>query len=60
MMNTITTQTVEWLAATGAPNGIVILTLLTHPAMWSEKAQKTVSTAYQRWTDRLSGTGGGA
>jgi len=42
---------VEWLAATGAPNGLVLLFALTRPATWSRVAVEAVR-------ERLGGAGG--
>ncbi|SEF56065.1 hypothetical protein [Halobellus limi] len=37
-MADVTAVAAEWLAATGAPNAVVILALLTSPATWSKRA----------------------
>jgi len=34
---------VEWLAATGAPNWLVVLALLTRPTTWAKEAKARVS-----------------
>lgn len=54
MMDTIATQTVDWLASTGAPNAVVVATLLTHPSVWSDKVQELGARAL----DRLTADGG--
>jgi len=33
---------VEWLAATGAPNWLVVLALLTRPTTWAQEAKSRV------------------
>jgi len=42
-MNEIVAGVVEWLAATGAPNGLVVLALLTHPATWARNVRDRVA-----------------
>jgi hypothetical protein len=32
----------DWLASTGAPNGLVLLAVLTSPATWSRRATSFV------------------
>lgn len=34
-MSDVVRVTVDWLASTGAPNAVVVVALLTHPAVWS-------------------------
>jgi len=34
---------IKWLAATGAPNWIVVLALLTRPTTWAKEAKSRVS-----------------
>jgi len=33
----------EWLAATGAPNWLLLLALLTRPIVWAKKANGRIS-----------------
>jgi hypothetical protein len=41
-MSDLVTQATAWLAATGAPNWIVIVALLTSPWTWADKIRKRV------------------
>lgn len=41
-MSDVLAVAVEWLAATGAPNWLVILALLTSPWTWSEKTRSRI------------------
>lgn len=45
-------QTLQWVADTGAPNGLVLLAVLTRPATWTR-------WAIQQVEERLPSTGEG-
>lgn len=42
------TAAAEWLAATGAPNWVVVVAMLTHPSTWTDAALKHVRPALDR------------
>lgn len=42
VMSDLVTVAVEWLSATGAPNWIVLVALLTSPWTWADKIRKRV------------------
>jgi hypothetical protein len=44
VIQNIADQTARWLAETGAPNGVVLLAVLTDPKTWATQAQAAVST----------------
>ena len=37
-MADVTAVALDWAASTGAPNGLVVLALLTSPSTWSKRA----------------------
>lgn len=41
-MSDVVAVAVDWAAATGAPNAVVVLALLTSPATWSKRAVAVV------------------
>ena len=47
-MSELVGTTISWLAATGAPNWIVIVALLTHPSVWSDEAIKRLRPMLNR------------
>lgn len=53
--------TMEWLASSGAPNGLLVIALLTQPSTWSrmavQAARERLGGAVQG--DTADGDGGG-
>jgi hypothetical protein len=47
-MSDLINAAVEWLAATGAPNWIVFLALLTSPWTWAREVRKRIGTLLGR------------
>lgn len=41
-MSEVVAVALEWAAATGAPNAVVVLALLTSPSTWSRRAVAVV------------------
>jgi hypothetical protein len=48
------TGTVEWLATGSPPNGLLVLALLTNPAVWSARANALVREAGRAATKRVT------
>ncbi|QAS68867.1 hypothetical protein HFTV1-gp34 [Haloferax tailed virus 1] len=40
---------ISWLQATGAPNWVVIVAILTHPAYWAKQLKTRVSPVLNRY-----------
>lgn len=47
-MGDLLAVTVAWLAADGAPNGLVVLAMLTRPSVWSERVTRVVQNLLPR------------
>lgn len=47
-MSNLIAETVAWLAATGPPNGVFVIALLTHPAIWSDEAVRRLRPLLDR------------
>lgn len=48
MTAALTSVAIEWLAATGAPNWIVLLALLTSPWTWAGQVRSRLGPALDR------------
>jgi len=49
---------VEWLAATGAPNWLVLLALVTNLSFWSRRVRARVGPLLDRYLSADSNAGG--
>lgn len=49
VIDALTEPAVRWLAATGAPNWLVLVAVLTTPVYWSRKVRELVGNAYQQY-----------
>lgn len=48
-MSNLIQPALDWLTATGAPNWVVILTLLTAPHLWAKQIKARISPLVDRY-----------
>jgi len=58
MMSDLLAVAVEWLAATGAPNWLVLVALVTNLSFWSRRVRARIGPLLDRYLSGDSNSGG--